>query len=252
MHPQRHGEPSPDRRSRAVRASGVRRPNRASPHFGGLTALGAGRSLLPAVALVLSVVWAIRHPYGVPFGAAAALWLLWPLVGFGSLGPLPGPRGTLRLRVRYMGGHPACPLPGRALLTVWPEDGAATLRVGRHAVAFPLHAVRSLALADGRIELPVGAWPWVAHVWGRVAARGVGRFRGVRRCANGFAAVVDRSRVICDLTRGDGACRMILTGPRGGGEDVYLEALVLLRPNASGSGAGAPGGARGGQTIGGL
>ncbi len=207
--------------------------------------------LLPALTLGLALVFTIGHPYGAVFAAAAGLWLLWPLLGFDSSDRAPTRRGTLRLTLRYMGGHPACPRPGRALLTVWPEDGAATLRVGRHTVAFPLHAVRSLALADGRIELPVGAGAWAAPIWGRVMARGVGRFCGVRTAATGCFAIVDRSRVVCDLARGESSCRVILTGMSGGGEEVYLEALVLLRPNAPGSGAGTPGGARGGQTIGG-
>lgn len=250
MHPQRPGGPSPDRRSRSSRMSAARRAHLcASSEFGSLAALGAFRLLLPATLLAAALVLTVRYPWAVALAAAAAIWLVWPLLGFASFDGRPTERAVFRLALRYLGGHPACPAPGRALLTAWPSDGAATLRVGKHIVAFPLTAVRSVSLADGRIEMPTGAGGWVAAIWGRVLARGVGRFCGLRSTPGGTYAILDRSRVICELTRGQAPCRMVLTGPRGGGEEIYLEALVLLRPSDADRGEGAPGGTRGGHTT---
>ncbi len=251
LHPQRPGSPSPERRQGAARVSGTWSANRGPDPWRTLAMLGAGRLLLPAGALAAALALTVRHPSAVALVGACTLWLLWPLLSIRSTTPARGVAGTFRLKVRYLGGHPACPDSGRGLLTVWPADAAATLRVGRRLVAFPLAAVRSVALADGRIEIGAGTRAWLAGLWGRLVARGVGRYCGLRRSAEGHVVLVDRSRVVCEILRTTGPCRIILVGPRGGGEEIYLEALVLLRSREAGNGAGTPGGARGESAVGG-
>lgn len=187
-------------------------------------------------ALALSV----HHPWAIVLAAGAGLWVLWPAYAGG--GRLAEPVGTT-LRVRYVGGHPDLPVPGLGWLVSWPRDGAAVLRVGGSAVAFPLAAVQAVALSDGRAEVPTGCTGPCARLVGRLRARGLGRFCGLRRRGRQDVAVVDRSRVVCDVARQHSHCRIVLTGPKGGGEDIYLETLVMLRP-AGARGAGAPGGPR--------
>jgi hypothetical protein len=208
--------------------------------------------VVPGLCLGGALALSVRHPSVAAAAAAATAWLLWLLwlvyPGRGRRGAGRG-GGAIRLALRYLGGHPALPTPGPACLTVWPAEGGATLRVGRTAVAFPLAAVQSVALADGRVELATGARGWAAAVLGRLLAWGTGRYCGLRRTPRQDLAVVDRSRVVVDLVRAGGPCRLVLVGPRGGGEEVYLETLVMLRPSDAWRGARAPGGTRDGSTV---
>ncbi len=217
--------------------------------------LSASRPLLALIlrggCLVASLAAAIRYPTLIVAAAAVWLWVLWPAYAVRrrtapALAPAPAERSTAHaLALWYSGGHPALPRPGRAWLRVWKEDGAAVLRVGRRSVAFPLHSVRAVSLVEGRMERRTGCRGALASLVGRVLARGAGRFCGLRRDGQEDFAVIDRSRVVCDLVRNGHSCRLMLTGRAGGGEQIYLEALVRLRSLESWRDAGASGGARG-------
>ena len=188
------------------------------------------------VALVASVVVAALYPTLALIAIAVWLWVLWPLLLRRRQG-LARMRGTVArvqaLPVRYHGGHPGLPRAGAGVLRVWPDDGAAQLQVRGGSVAFPLHTVQSITLVDGRVTLHTGYRGWLARAVGRLLAAGTGRFCGLHPHRDEDLAIVDRSRVVCDLHRQGRPCRLVLTGRRGGGEEIYLEALVMLRPLTS-------------------
>jgi len=197
--------------------------------------------LLRGACLAGALAVAVRHPPAIGVAAAVCLWVLWPVYAV-RVEPGLAQRGV---PVRYLGGHPALRAPGRGWLQSWPQDGGAVLRVGRSAVAFPLAAVQA-------VSLHTGCRGPLAQVIGRALAQDSGQFLGLRRRGPEDVAVVDRSRVLCDLVREGAPCRVVLTGPRGGGEEIYLEVLVTLRPSAAGRGSGAAGGARGPGAAGGA
>jgi hypothetical protein len=210
------------------------------------------RSALRGLALLLSLVAAVLHPALAVVALAVWLWVLWPWVArrrrFAAPAPPAQPARVFTLRVRYHGGHPALPRPGLGVLRVWPDDGAALLQVGRWSVAFPLQTVQAVTLVEGRVLLSTGCRGWLAETTGRLLAMGMGGYCGLQRQRDEDLAVIDRSRVLCDLQRQGRPCRMVLTGPRGGGEEVYLEALVMLRPLAAWREPGAAGGSMGAAT----
>jgi len=196
--------------------------------------------------LAAALVVALVRPSLSVASLAVWVWVLWPLsrpasarrldstVGWSTSGvhlPLV-PVRPYAIPVRYLGGHPLLPRPGRGLLRVWQVDGAAVLRVGRREVAFPLAAVRSVTLVEGRVGLRTGFGRVGAHLLGSLLALGRGRFCGVRLVGREAVAIVDRSRVVCEVEREEHVCRLVLTGPAGGGEEIYLETLVALRPSA--------------------
>ncbi len=207
------------------------------------------RLVLQAMVLAVALALAIAHPSLGIVALAVWVWVLWPAYA--------GRRGThartarvavprpSTVRFRYLGGHPSLP-PGRGVLRVWPVDGGALLRIGREEVAFPLSAVRAVTLIEGRVGLRTGLRGFAAYLVGRALAIGRGRFCGMRPHQEGDQLVViDRSRVLCELERDDRVYRLVLTGPRGGGEEIYLETLMALRPaavrpeTAAGGGTGA-------------
>jgi len=255
VHPQVPGKRPADGRPRAERGRAVGAPSDQPQRLlDRLRRASASRPLLSLLlrgaCLGVSLIAAVRFPPLIIVAAAVWLWVLWPAYAvrrglvqtFGSTRA--GGAGRL-LPLWYAGGHPALPRPGRALLRVWQEDGAAMLRVGRRAVAFPLHSVHCVSLVEGRVERHTGCRGPLAILVGRVLAHGGGRFCGLRRAAREDLAVVDRSRVVCDLVRDGHSCRVILAGRAGGGEQIYLETLVLLRPSGSWRDAGPSGGSRG-------
>jgi hypothetical protein len=187
-------------------------------------------------ALIASAVLAAFYPTLTLVAIAVWLWVLWPVVLRHRRGAVRG-RGTAArvqaLPVRYHGGHPGLPYAGTGVLRVWPDDGAALLQVRRVSVAFPLHTVQAVTLVDGRVTLHTGYRGWMAGLVGRLLAAGSGRFCGLYRHRDEDLAIVDRSRVVCDLQRQGRPCRLVLSGRHGGGEEIYLEALVMLRPIAS-------------------
>lgn len=104
--------------------------------------------------------------------------------------------GPLRLHVRYLGGAGfARPAPAR--LDVWRAQGAAVLWCGRQHLAFALGAVARVTLHG-----PNGS--------------------------DGQA-----STVAIVLQCGRMARTLWLVAPGGGGESIYLELLLLLRPGAA-------------------
>lgn len=216
---------------------------------------GPGLSLwslaLKAAGLAAMLALAVHHPAAIGLAAAISLWVLWSAYGVRGADARLGRRGPGAVRVRYLGGHPDLPAPGTGWLRSWPADGAAVLRVGGAEVAFPLAAVQGVALTDGRVEVPTRLRGPAAGLAGRLLARGVGRYCGLRRRDRRAYAVIDRSRVVCDIARPHGHCRLVLAGPRGGGEDIYLETLVLLRPSGA-RGHGATGGHRTSGAAGGA
>lgn len=180
---------------------------------------------------------------------AAAVWLVvgWLVYRDHTLGGVatrqgqPDPGRPVVIRLRYLGGHPGLPVPGRGALYVWPADEGVLLRVGRRAIAFPRSAVRSVTLVEGRVGLRTGVRGVGAQLVGRALAVGRGRFCEVRPYGRDDVAVIDRSRVVCDLDRQGRTRRLVLAGPQGGGEEIYLETLVALRPAAVRPEAGATG-----------
>lgn len=214
----------------------------------------------PVVGVVARLLWlggtlalGILRPALIPLVAVVWLVVLWPLVlrrgPAGSAGRTRGEsarRHTLALR--YHGGHPGLPRAGYGVLRVWPDDGAAELSVGRDAVAFPLQTVQAVTLVEGRAMLRTGCRGWLAAVLGRLLAPTLGRYVGLHRHHGEDLAIVDKSRVLWDLQRQGRSCRLVVTGRRGGGEEVYLETLVMLRPLDSWREPGAAGGPRGAAT----
>lgn len=197
--------------------------------------------------LIVSLLAAVRYPTLIIVAAAVWLWVLWPAYAVRRTQHPPRtatrrPAGAgRRLDLRYLGGHPLLPRAGRAVLRVWEEDGGAVLRVGRRQVAFALDAVRGVSLLEGREEVATSYRGIPARLIGRWLARGNARLCGWRRGAHGDVALLDRSRVVCDLARAGHSVRLVLTARAGGGEAIYLETLVLLRP----ANCRADGGARG-------
>ena len=124
--------------------------------------------------------------------------------------PRPGPRrtGPVRMQLRYLGGEALLP-PGPARLEVWPTLGGAVLWSGRRHLAFGLGTVAKVALHD------------------------FARVRGTAPLRTAVGVLLQYGRVSRTLW---------LTAPAGGGEEIYLELLVLLRPSAPGrpDGAAAP------------
>ena len=234
------------------RRDGQRRPMLAAARL----ALGGPPSLwgllVRGACLGAALALAVHHPWAAVLAAAALVWVLWPAYAVARhrspAEGLPGPG----LRVRYLGGHPGLPRPGSGWLRTWAADGAAAVRVGRSAVAFPLAAVTAVSMAQGRAELRTGCRGPLAALVGRFLAHGLGRYCGLRRAGREDLALIDRSRVVCELGREGGACRMILAGPRGGGEEIYLEVLVMLRRAATMRGSGSAGGPRASGAAGGA
>jgi hypothetical protein len=220
---------------------------RARPGFG----LPLWSLALKAAGLAGMLALAVHHPAAIGLAAAISLWVLWSAYGVRGGEGRWGRRPSGSVRVRYLGGHPDLPAPGVGWLRSWPADGAAVLRVGGGSVAFPLAAVQGVALTDGRVEVPMRCRGPLAAVCGRLLARGTGRYCGLRRHDRRDYAIIDRSRVVCDIARPHGHCRLVLAGPRGGGEDIYLETLVLLRP-VTPRGHGAAGGHRASGAAGGA
>jgi hypothetical protein len=235
VQPQRSGGPS-SRSSRALRDGHLWRRWLRLP----LWAL-----LLRGGCLATTLALAVRYPPSICVAAAATIWALWPVLAVRHGAVPTGARHGARIAVRYLGGHPALRFPGRGWLGVWPLEGAALLCVGRRAIPFSLSSVRSVALADGRTEIPTGLRGVLARLAARALTRGIGRYCGLVRRGEEDAAVVDRSRVVCELVRQGTPYRVVLTGPRGGGEEIYLEVLVALRPAAALRGSGSGGGLRG-------
>lgn len=206
---------------------------------------------LKSAGLAAMLALSVHHPAAIGLAAAISLWVLWSAYGMRGGAPRLGRRAPGTVRVRYLGGHPDLPSPGAGWLRSWPADGAAMLRVGGVEVAFPLAAVQGVALTDGRVEVATHCRRPLSGLVGRLMARGVGRYCGLRRHERRDLAVIDRSRVVCDIARPHGHCRLVLAGPRGGGEDIYLETLVLLRPAAA-RGHGTAGGHRTSGAAGGI
>jgi len=255
VHPQIPGDSPPGRLPRARRQSAARRSDPGRPGLSGRLSAVAHLPLVGLLArgmcLGVTLAAAIRYPTLIVVAAAAWLWVLWPAYAVSRRAGLVGTTGegaTARVRALplwYAGGHPALPHAGRGRLRVWPEEGAALLQVGRSVIAFPLLAVQSVSLVEGRIELPTGCRGASARLVGRALAFGVGRFCGLRRVGRQDLAVIDRSRVVCDLTREGRSCRLVLLARGGGGEPIYLESLVMLRATGPWRDAGPSGGSRG-------
>lgn len=107
--------------------------------------------------------------------------------------------GPVRLRVHYLGGDTQVPA-GPAQLEVWPAYGAAILWAGRRHLVFSLSTVQRVGL----------------HEFLR-------RRRGPVESAVGVAC-----------QQGPFSRTLWFSAPRGGGEGVYLELLLLLRRPAQG------------------
>ncbi len=198
--------------------------------------------------IVVSLVSVLLYPKLVIVAVAVWLWVGWLVyrdrATSGVVSETQGqldPGRPVVIRLRYLGGHPGLPVPGRGALYVWPADEGVLLRVGRRAIAFPRSAVRSVTLVEGRVGLRTGVRGLGAQLVGRALAFGRGRFCEVRPYGRDDVAVIDRSRVVCDLDRQGRTRRLVLAGPQGGGEEIYLETLVALRPAAVRPEAGATG-----------